>query len=288
MLTLDVGSMTEEVSVTSRVTELQSTSGERSFTLESEALKNIANNGAQLFNFATLVPGALSQNTGGSEIGAGERLHGQRPAAELQQRHDRRRRQHRHRQQRRQHGDDQHRRRRRVQGPHQLLSGRVRPRRRRPGAGRHQERHAAVPRLGLLVRPAVRLERQHVDEQAGHAGDRPRPRRHATTPATPSAGRSSSPASTRTRRGCSSSGARSGSGAPIRQASIAGARAHRPRAERRLLTERRQQRQSVPLHSRLHHRAAVQRRRHARLLRRTAACSAGSRRAASTRPASPR
>ena len=38
--------MTEEVSVTSRVTEVQSTSGERSFTLESEALKNIANNGA--------------------------------------------------------------------------------------------------------------------------------------------------------------------------------------------------------------------------------------------------
>jgi len=33
MLTLDVGSMTEEVSVTSRVTEVQSNSGERSFTL---------------------------------------------------------------------------------------------------------------------------------------------------------------------------------------------------------------------------------------------------------------
>ena len=39
---MDVGELTEEVSVTSRVTELQSTSGERSFTLESEALKNIA------------------------------------------------------------------------------------------------------------------------------------------------------------------------------------------------------------------------------------------------------
>ena len=58
--------MTEEVSVSSRVSELQTTSGERSFTLESEALKNIANNGRSLFNFATLVPGALPQNTGGS------------------------------------------------------------------------------------------------------------------------------------------------------------------------------------------------------------------------------
>src|SRR4029077_15381967 len=40
---MEVGAMSEEVSVTARVTEVQSTSGERSFTLESEALKNIAN-----------------------------------------------------------------------------------------------------------------------------------------------------------------------------------------------------------------------------------------------------
>ena len=80
-LTLEVGQMTEEVSVSSRVTELQSTSGERSFTLESEALENIANNGRQIFNFATLVPGALSQSMGGGEIGAadGFTVNGQRP-----------------------------------------------------------------------------------------------------------------------------------------------------------------------------------------------------------------
>ena len=65
ILPMEVGAMTEEVSVTARVTEVQSNTGERSFTLESEALKNIANNGRMLFNFATLVPGALSQNTGG-------------------------------------------------------------------------------------------------------------------------------------------------------------------------------------------------------------------------------
>jgi Carboxypeptidase regulatory-like domain len=69
-LTLQVGNMTEEVSVTSRVAEVQSTSGERSFTLESEALTNIASNGRMLFNFATLVPGALSNNSGGTELGS--------------------------------------------------------------------------------------------------------------------------------------------------------------------------------------------------------------------------
>src|SRR5919198_4408182 len=80
-LTLEVGAMTEQVSVTGRVTELQSASGERSFALESEALKNIANNGRMLFNFVTLVPGALSQNTGNTEIGAadGFTVNGQRP-----------------------------------------------------------------------------------------------------------------------------------------------------------------------------------------------------------------
>jgi len=60
ILTLDVGGIEESVSVTGRVSELQTTSGERSFTLESESLKNIANNGRQIFTFATLVPGVVS------------------------------------------------------------------------------------------------------------------------------------------------------------------------------------------------------------------------------------
>jgi hypothetical protein len=62
ILTMDVGALTEEVSVTGRVSELQATSGERSYTMESEALKNIANNGRSMFTFATLVPGVVSQN----------------------------------------------------------------------------------------------------------------------------------------------------------------------------------------------------------------------------------
>src|SRR5438094_1910427 len=81
VLTLEVGALTEEVSVSSPVTPLQSVSGERSFTLQSETLKNIANNGRALFNFATLVPGALSQNTGNTELGSvsGFTVNGQRP-----------------------------------------------------------------------------------------------------------------------------------------------------------------------------------------------------------------
>ena len=80
-LTLEIGQLSEEVSVSSPVTPLQSASGERSFTLQSETLKNIANNGRALFNFATLVPGALSQNTGNTELGSvsGFTVNGQRP-----------------------------------------------------------------------------------------------------------------------------------------------------------------------------------------------------------------
>ncbi len=80
-MTMEVGAVTEEVTVSSRVSELQTTSGERSFALENEALKNIANNGRMLFNFATLVPGALPQGMGGSEIGSvsGFTVNGQRP-----------------------------------------------------------------------------------------------------------------------------------------------------------------------------------------------------------------
>jgi Carboxypeptidase regulatory-like domain/TonB-dependent Receptor Plug Domain len=81
VVTMDVGAVTEEVSVTSRVSELQTESGERSFALGSEALTNIANNGRALFNFATLVPGALPQGMGGGEIGSvsGFTVNGQRP-----------------------------------------------------------------------------------------------------------------------------------------------------------------------------------------------------------------
>ena len=56
-LTLEVGSLSESISVSARVTELQATVGERSFAMENTTLTNVANNGRAMFNFATLVPG---------------------------------------------------------------------------------------------------------------------------------------------------------------------------------------------------------------------------------------
>jgi hypothetical protein len=58
-LTLDVGEMTESVTVTARLSELQAASGERSFTLESEAMENIAVNGRSMFGLLGLVPGVV-------------------------------------------------------------------------------------------------------------------------------------------------------------------------------------------------------------------------------------
>jgi hypothetical protein len=85
-MVLEVGAITEQISVTARVSELQTTSGERSFVLESEALKNIANDGRSLFGFATLVPGVLPQaGNGGANMGgpatqvSGFTVNGQRP-----------------------------------------------------------------------------------------------------------------------------------------------------------------------------------------------------------------
>jgi len=81
VFTLPVGQITEEVSVSSRVSELQAQSGERSFSLESEAIKNIASNGRQLFNYALLVPGIVATGTNpGNEVGdlGGISVNGQR------------------------------------------------------------------------------------------------------------------------------------------------------------------------------------------------------------------
>ena len=58
-----------------------------------------------------------------------------------------------------------------FKSPDQRLSGGVRARGRRPDAGGHQERHAGVPRLGLLVRTPLGMERQHLAEQPRDARD---------------------------------------------------------------------------------------------------------------------
>ena len=163
--------MTEEVTVSSRVSELQTTSGERSFALESEALKNIANNGRMLFNFAALVPGAVPQGTGGAELGSvsGFTVNGQRPnsnnvtidgVANIDT------------------GDN---------GGNmattnidsvaefKVLTNSYQAEYGRAVGGQVQvvtkSGTQRLPRLGLLVRPALGLERQHLDEQPQRAED---------------------------------------------------------------------------------------------------------------------
>jgi hypothetical protein len=86
ILTLEVGVVAEEVTVTGRVSELQARSGERSYTLEGEAIKDIANNGRAMFGFATLVPGVVPQaDNGGTRMSgppetvSGFTVNGQRP-----------------------------------------------------------------------------------------------------------------------------------------------------------------------------------------------------------------
>lgn len=80
-IALSVGGITEQVTVESRVSELQVESGERSFTLENEALTNIANNGRALFNFANLVPGVVPNDRAGVENAqvSSFTVNGQRP-----------------------------------------------------------------------------------------------------------------------------------------------------------------------------------------------------------------
>ena len=227
-----------------------------------------------MFNFAhARARRAVAERRRRREIGAGERLHRQRPARQLEQHDDRRRRQHRHRRQRRQHGDDQHRLGRRVQGPDQRLPGRVRPRGRRPAPGRHQERLAGLPRLGLLVRPAVRLERQQLDQQPRTAPRSPKAVKRDDCGYT-FGGPIFIPGFNESKKKLFFFFSQEHQRRTRPPATEPDARADRARAHGRLLAERGQQRQPVPLRPRLHDRPALQRDRHAAAASRTAACSA--------------
>jgi hypothetical protein len=71
VLTLEVGVVAEQVSVTGRVSELQAHSGERSYALENATITNIANNGRSLFGFTILVPGVVpNASNGGTRMSA--------------------------------------------------------------------------------------------------------------------------------------------------------------------------------------------------------------------------
>jgi hypothetical protein len=77
-MTLDVGEMTESVTVLARVTELQASSGERSFTLENEQMENLAVNGRSMFGLLGLVPGVVNMGGGAVNEVSGVSVNGQR------------------------------------------------------------------------------------------------------------------------------------------------------------------------------------------------------------------
>jgi len=60
--TLQVGSLTESVTVTGQSPDIQLRSGERAFSMESRAIENIAVNGRSFFGLAGLVPGVVPTN----------------------------------------------------------------------------------------------------------------------------------------------------------------------------------------------------------------------------------
>ena len=79
--TLQIGNMTESVTVEGRQALIQSESGERSYTLESKAISNMAVNGRNLFGLAGLVSGVVPNS--GQEAAPTQVSHftanGQRP-----------------------------------------------------------------------------------------------------------------------------------------------------------------------------------------------------------------
>ena len=144
------------------------------------------------------------------------------------------------------------------------VPGRVRPRGRRAGAGRHQERRTQnFSGFGLLVRPPLRLERQHLDQQPRSGTPMAKSSRNDSgytiggpvyIPAEPDKKKLFFFWSQEFQR---------------RKDPVGETRVTVPtdaRARGRLLAERRHQRQPVSVHPRLHDRPALQRDEHARLL----------------------
>ena len=68
--TLQVGSLTESVTVTGRTADIQLRSGERAYTMESAAMQNIAVNGRSFFGLAALVPGVVSGQAEPNQVDA--------------------------------------------------------------------------------------------------------------------------------------------------------------------------------------------------------------------------
>ncbi len=190
VLPLTVGSASETVTVTAETPLIQSQSGERSYSISTEAVQAIAVNGRAYNTLTNLAPGVVAGTVNGLRVnqntlqidgitsvdtgnnGNGVTLTRGRRAGSA--------------------------------GPDHQLSGGIRPLRRRADQRRDEERVPAVPRVGLRRPPQGRSQRQHLAEQlaAGCRSRRSISRTRATRLAARSGGRTAA-------RGSSSSSTRS-------------------------------------------------------------------------------
>ena len=206
---LEVGSLTDVVTVTTPLEIVQTETGAREGVLRAEQIENLSVLGPQLAR--TAAHPARRRRPGQHRVRERQLrrrreqhagLHGQRHPLLGQHGQPGRLGPHRHRVEQRRHRDAEQRHGAGGQGPELEL-------RRRARRGRHerergdQVRQLAVPRLGLLATTAIRSSRPTTARTASPASTSRRA--SSTTTAATSAVRSCSPASTRTAARCSSS-----------------------------------------------------------------------------------
>jgi hypothetical protein len=66
--TMQVGNVTESITVSGRAADIQLRSGERAYTLESSAMQNLAVNGRSFFGLAGLVPGVIANTDSPTQV----------------------------------------------------------------------------------------------------------------------------------------------------------------------------------------------------------------------------
>ena len=151
VLTLEVGGTEEVVTVRGEAPLIQATTGDRSFTVTTEAVENLPIASRSFTALATLAPGVSGMTRiggGGNDLRDDGRHFGGRHGIE-----------------RRPDSSDECGIDCRSEGPDLELPGGVRPLERPSDYGGHQERHQSLPGIALRRRTQLRLEQQQQGEQ---------------------------------------------------------------------------------------------------------------------------
>ena len=190
-LTLVLGGAEDEITVTQEVSAVRTRSGELSYLVSAETIRDLPLNGRNYTDLAFLQPGVIAfpYRDGGSVVahGLAVSVNGQDPRSNVylldgtlhERLHERpggQRGRH----------DPRHRDGARVPRRGERLRRRVRPELRRPDQRHHQVRHQRLPRQRLRVPPQRRARRPQLLRPRGEAGLPPQPvRRHARRPDAP-------------------------------------------------------------------------------------------------------